>query len=171
MINWEELANLKYCWLVWPHRAQTACISASSGLTRYCSFVSTSVVSWSISPASGWRTCNIGMRRTSGWIGRTDSHVRRRKIPAINGAGYGPSIFIAARPSTPVLHPLRGHCLRNNATWTVILAAPRDLRLDAQPFLRTFSSLPMRKYPWIIPPRINQQMRCSKLFLSGTRKC
>lgn len=38
--------------------------------------------------------------------------------------------------------------LRNNASWTVILAgAPRDLRLDAQPFLRTFSSLPTRKYP------------------------
>jgi len=121
------------------------------------------------------RGAGVWMRRTSDWAGRA----RRRKIPAINETGYGPSIFIAERPSTPccTLPPPgvgagavgSSRRLRNNASWTVILAAaPRDLRLDAQPFLRTFSSLPTRKYPWITLLRINQQMHCSKLFLSGT---
>jgi len=88
--------------------------------------------------------------------------------------------FYCRKAVHPVLHPPpplgvgagavgSSHRLRNNASWTVILAAaPRDLRLDAQPFLRTFSSLPTRKYPWITLLRINQQMHCSKLFLSGT---
>ena len=118
------------------------------------------------------RGAGVWMRRTSDWAGRA----RRRKIPAINETGYGPSIFIAERPSTPccTLPPplppawARARWGRVAAYEIILAAAPRDLRLDAQPFLRTFSSLPTRKYPWITLLRINQQMHCSKLFLSGT---
>lgn len=41
-----------------------------------------------------------GINATHERPGRTIGRVRRRKIPAINEAGYEPSIFIAERPST-----------------------------------------------------------------------
>lgn len=141
-------------------------VFTSSGLT--CIAPRTSVVPWSIS-TSGWSVpaaYECDARAGAGPDGRS----RTEKENSGNKRGWIRAKYFYCRKAVhPVLHPRRGRRLRNNASWTVILAAAlHDLRLDAQPFLRTFSSLPTRKYPWITSPRINQQTHCSKLFLSGT---